>query len=130
MQPHFHVRRLVTGAALCACAAAAAAPAPAGAASGGGAMYLAKPKITKVKCVRRCASRKRARGGSTIRVTGSELGGVNTVTFHGTYGRGDDVTARVRGAGATQLRVRVRAASAVLIRGWPGRGGRRGSPPC
>ena len=39
-------------------------------------MYVAKPKISKVDCVRRCASHKRAQGGSTLRVSGSDLGGV------------------------------------------------------
>ena len=72
-----------------------------------GATYLAKPKITKVKCVRRCASRRRARGGSTVRITGTDLAAVRLVTFHGTYGRGDDATARARGGNPGRLSVRV-----------------------
>ena len=92
---------------LCASVAVAAAPGPAGAAAGGGATYLAKPKITKVKCIRRCASRRRARGGSTVRITGTDLAAVRLVTFHGTYGRGDDATARARGGNPGRLSVRV-----------------------
>src|SRR4051812_41810218 len=95
------------GAALCACVAVAAPVSAAAESGGGGAMYVAKPKITKVKCIRRCASHKRARGGSTMRLTGTDLGGVRFMTFHGTYGRGDDITVRVRGGSATRLNARV-----------------------
>ncbi len=33
---------------------------------GGGAVFVEKPKLAKVSCMRRCASRKRARPGSTL----------------------------------------------------------------
>jgi murein DD-endopeptidase MepM/ murein hydrolase activator NlpD len=101
----FHVGRLAIGVVGCACAVAVA---PSGAAgSGGGATYVAKPRITKVKCIRRCASRRRARGGSTIRISGTDLGSVRKATFHGTYGRGDDLNVPVRGGSATRLSARV-----------------------
>jgi murein DD-endopeptidase MepM/ murein hydrolase activator NlpD len=100
----FHAGRLATGAALC---LAIAVPSAAAGNSGGGAMYVAQPKIKKVRCIRRCASHRRARGGSTLRITGTDLGSVRYVTFHGTYGRGDDVTARVRSGSATRLNARV-----------------------
>src|SRR5215207_8412550 len=87
--------------------AVAASGGAAASGSGGGVMYVAKPKIKKIECIRRCASRGRATGGSTLRITGADLGAVRTVTFLGTYGRGDDATARVRGAGATRLTARV-----------------------
>ncbi|HEY1356875.1 MAG TPA: M23 family metallopeptidase [Thermoleophilaceae bacterium] len=95
------------GAALCACVAIAAPVAAFADSGGGGAMYVAKPRITKVKCIRRCASHRRARGGSTLRVTGTDLGGVHQMTFHGTYGRADDITAKVRSGSATRLNARV-----------------------
>src|SRR4051812_24224017 len=91
------------GAALCACVAVAAPVGAAAESGGGGAMYVAKQKLTKVKCIRRCASHRRARGGSTLRLTGTDLGGVRFMTFHGTYGRGDDITVRVRSGSATRL---------------------------
>jgi hypothetical protein len=70
-------------------------------------MYVAKPKVKRVKCIRRCASHRRARPGSTLRIQGADLGSVRTVTFHGTYGRGDDITVRVRRGSATRLNARV-----------------------
>jgi hypothetical protein len=69
----------------------------------GGGMYVAKPVVAKVSCVRRCASRHRARGGSTLRLTGTGLSSSVKVVFQGSYGRGDDVTARARPAGDTRL---------------------------
>ncbi|HEU0023976.1 MAG TPA: peptidoglycan DD-metalloendopeptidase family protein [Thermoleophilaceae bacterium] len=68
---------------------------------------MAKPEVTKVTCVRRCASRRRAQGGSTLRVTGHALDGVGRVIFRGSYGRSDDTTAKVRSGSSTRLSVRV-----------------------
>jgi murein DD-endopeptidase MepM/ murein hydrolase activator NlpD len=87
-------------AALAACAGGAAA-------SEGGAIYVASPKVSKVTCIRRCASRHRARPGSTLKLTGSELASARRVVFHGSYGRADDVIARVRVGSSTRLNVRV-----------------------
>ena len=74
---------------------------------GGGVVYVAKPQISKVACVRRCASHKRAQGGSTLRVAGTALDGVVKVVFQGSRGRSDDTSARVRPGSATRLSVRV-----------------------
>jgi murein DD-endopeptidase MepM/ murein hydrolase activator NlpD len=74
---------------------------------GGGARYVAQPRITKVSCIRRCASRKRARAGSTLRVLGSGMSDVGRVVFLGSTGRGDDVPAKVRPGSDTRLNVRV-----------------------
>lgn len=73
----------------------------------GGAVYLAQPKVTKVECLRACASRGRAQSGSTLRVRGRALSGVDSMTFHGANGRGDDARAQVRSGSATRLSVKV-----------------------
>jgi Peptidase family M23 len=85
-------------------APAAAAQAPGG---GGGGYYVAIPKVTKVTCVRRCASKDRAQGGSTIRLTGRALSTASKVTFSGSYGTDDDQTVKVRSGSDTKLTVRV-----------------------
>jgi murein DD-endopeptidase MepM/ murein hydrolase activator NlpD len=93
---------------LCAAVAApAAASAQATGGSGGGSVYVATPKISKVTCLRKCASKRRARGGSVLKVVGTELAGVNQLTYHGSYGSGDDVTVRVRAGSNTRLQSRV-----------------------
>jgi murein DD-endopeptidase MepM/ murein hydrolase activator NlpD len=91
----------------CALALAPAAPAQTDGGGGGGATYVAKPAISKVSCIRRCASRRRAQGGSTLRVTGEALSGVRQVIFNGSTGRGDDVVAKVRAGSSTRLNVKV-----------------------
>jgi murein DD-endopeptidase MepM/ murein hydrolase activator NlpD len=74
---------------------------------GGGGTYVATPKVSKVTCMRRCASKSRAQGGSTIKLTGSGLASVAKVRFDGSYGRGDDQTVSVRSHSDTSLTVRV-----------------------
>jgi murein DD-endopeptidase MepM/ murein hydrolase activator NlpD len=74
---------------------------------GGGGVYVAKPKVAKVSCVRLCASKGRSQGGSSVRITGSGLASAATVVFQGSYGKGDDVSAQVRPRSDTQLRARV-----------------------
>ena len=69
---------------------------------GGGAVYVERPEVTSVKCVRRCASKARAKEGSTLRLTGRALASISYVTFHGTFGRADDTYAKVRPAGPTR----------------------------
>ena len=85
--------------------------APAGAAetprTRGGGVYIAKPKVLKVSCLRRCATRKRARAGSTLKIIGSGLASADEVVFNGSHGDGDDVSVPVRPAGDTRLRARV-----------------------
>jgi len=63
--------------ALILCAAVAAPSAASAQSSGGGSVYVATPKVAKVACLRKCASKHRARGGSVIKVVGTELSGVN-----------------------------------------------------
>jgi murein DD-endopeptidase MepM/ murein hydrolase activator NlpD len=76
-------------------------------APGGGAMFVEKPKLAKVSCLRRCASRKRAQPGSTLKLMGSGLSAVRRVTFHGSFGNRDDVGIPVRSGSATRLNARV-----------------------
>jgi murein DD-endopeptidase MepM/ murein hydrolase activator NlpD len=92
---------------LCAAAAAPSTAAGEDGSGGGGTVYVATPKVTKVICLRSCASRKRLRGGSVLVVTGSELAAVNQLTFDGSYGKGDDVTVRVRAGGSSRVQARV-----------------------
>jgi murein DD-endopeptidase MepM/ murein hydrolase activator NlpD len=91
------------------CAAVVAPPAASAqtGGSGGGTAYVATPKVSKVTCLRKCASRKRLRGGSVMKVTGTELAAVNALTFNGSYGKGDDVTIRVRPGSSTRVQARV-----------------------
>ena len=84
-----------------------AAPAASAQSSGGGTVYVATPKVAKVTCLRKCASKNRARGGSVLKIVGSALGGVNTVTYLGSYGSGDDTTVKVRAGSDTRLNARV-----------------------
>jgi Peptidase family M23 len=77
----------------------------------GGAGYLAKPKVAKVSCLRRCAVRKRAQAGSTLKIAGSGLLSVTRVVFQGSDGRGDDALAPVRAGSDTRIRARVPAAA-------------------
>jgi murein DD-endopeptidase MepM/ murein hydrolase activator NlpD len=84
--------------------------APAGAAaqgSGGGSVYVATPKVSKVTCLRKCASKKRARGGSVLKIVGTELAGVNQLTYLGSHGSGDDLTVKVRAGSNTRINARV-----------------------
>jgi murein DD-endopeptidase MepM/ murein hydrolase activator NlpD len=87
-------------------AAPAAAAAQSGG-SGGGTMYVATPKVSKVTCLRKCASKHRVRGGSVLKVAGSELAGVNQLTFLGSYGSGDDVPVKVRAGSNSRVQARV-----------------------
>jgi murein DD-endopeptidase MepM/ murein hydrolase activator NlpD len=102
--------RLVAKLGACALVLCAAVAAPATASaqdSGGGMVYVATPKVAKVTCLRKCASKRRLRGGSTMKITGTALGAVNQLTYQGSYGKGDDVTVRVRSGSDTRLQARV-----------------------
>ena len=70
-------------------------------------MYVAKPKVTKVSCLRNCASRARAQGGSTLKITGSGLAAAAEVVFNGSFGKGDDLAVRVRPGGDKRINARV-----------------------
>lgn len=89
------------------------APGAAAQSSGGGGVYVATPKVKKVTCVRRCASKLRAQGGSTLKLAGSGLSTAAKVIFGGSYGRGDDqeVPARTQSDNALTVRVPVGAVS-------------------
>jgi murein DD-endopeptidase MepM/ murein hydrolase activator NlpD len=89
------------------CALALAPVAAAQSGGGGGATFIAKPELTKVSCIRGCASHKRAQGGSTLRLSGSALSGVVRIVFSGSYGRSDDTSAAVRPGSSTRLTVKV-----------------------
>jgi murein DD-endopeptidase MepM/ murein hydrolase activator NlpD len=83
------------------------APGAAAQTGGGGGTYVATPKVSKVTCMRRCASKSRAQGGSTIKLAGSGLSSAAKVVFSGSYGHGDDLTVSVRSHSDTTLSVRV-----------------------
>ena len=70
-------------------------------------MYIATPKVSKVTCLRKCASEKRARGGSTLKIVGTELSMAKELTYLGSYGVGDDVTVRVRPGSNQRINARV-----------------------
>jgi murein DD-endopeptidase MepM/ murein hydrolase activator NlpD len=78
---------------------------------GGGGVYLTHPEVAKVSCVSRCATRKRAQGGSSLRITGTGLASASKVVFHGSYGKRDDVFTPVRAGSDTLLRARVPGAA-------------------
>jgi len=87
------------------------APTAAGASSsqgaGGGAEYVATPKVAKVSCLRKCASRKRAQSGSLLRLKGAHLKGVTEVVFMGTSAKDDDAVTEVSTSRDAALRARV-----------------------
>jgi murein DD-endopeptidase MepM/ murein hydrolase activator NlpD len=83
------------------------APAAAAQSSGGGTVYVATPKVSKVTCLRKCASKARARGGSMLKVTGTALASVTQVTYLGSYGSGDDATVKVRAGSDHRINARV-----------------------
>jgi murein DD-endopeptidase MepM/ murein hydrolase activator NlpD len=86
---------------------AVAATGTAGAQSGGGAVWVAKPVIKKVSCLRACGSRRRAQGGSTLKITGDALGAATRVVFHGSSGSSDDAESAVRPGSAHRLNAKV-----------------------
>jgi murein DD-endopeptidase MepM/ murein hydrolase activator NlpD len=85
-------------------ATAAASPSSA---STGGVTFVETPKIAKVACVKSCASRKRLRAGSTMRVSGRSLGGVTSAVFLGSVGKRDDVRAKVTALNGRRVRAQV-----------------------
>jgi Peptidase family M23 len=74
---------------------------------GGGVTYVSTPKISTVSCLRSCATKKRARAGSTVKVTGTGLSGVTALTFNGSYGRSDDAVVQVRAGSDTRIHAKV-----------------------
>jgi murein DD-endopeptidase MepM/ murein hydrolase activator NlpD len=95
---------------VCALVLCAVAAAPAGASAqstGGGTVYVATPEVSKVTCLRKCASKHRARGGSVLKIVGNELASVNSLTYLGGYGKRDDVKVKVRAGSDHRLNARV-----------------------
>jgi hypothetical protein len=70
-------------------------------------VYVAKPKVMKVTCVRKCASRKRAQAGSTLKITGTGLASADEVVFHGSFGEGDDVSVHVNSGSDSRINANV-----------------------
>jgi hypothetical protein len=93
-----------------------------GGSGSGGLDYVATPKIAKVACVRGCASRRRARGGSRILVTGANLSSVTRLVFAGGSTRSDDVEVSIRSRSDRSITVGVplNAPSGPLV-AWAGR---------
>ena len=83
---HVVARGCLGALALSLCALAPGAAAQTTESGGGGGVYVAKPKVSKVSCLRICASRGRAQGGSTLKITGSGLAAAAEVVFHGSFG--------------------------------------------
>jgi hypothetical protein len=83
------------------------APAAGAQTSGGGSVYVAQPKVAKVSCMSRCATKRRAQSGSLLRINGTGLASATKVLFHGSYGKRDDVSTPVRPASDILLRARV-----------------------
>ena len=104
---HVVARGCLGALALSLCALAPGAAAQTTESGGGGGVYVAKPKVSKVSCLRNCASRARAQGGSTLKITGSGLAAAAEVVFHGSFGKGDDLTVRVRPGGDKRINARV-----------------------
>jgi murein DD-endopeptidase MepM/ murein hydrolase activator NlpD len=78
-----------------------------GGAGNGGLTFVATPEIANVSCVSACASKKRVRGGSTIRLSGSNLAAVNRVVFMGGRTSSDDASVKVRSKSDRALTLRV-----------------------
>ena len=76
-------------------------------AGNGGVSFTPTPQVTKVRCVRVCASRGRVRQTGRIQLRGSGLSGVVKVTFLGARGKSDDVTVKVHPAGDSKITLRV-----------------------
>lgn len=68
---------------------------------GGGAVFTPQPTVAKIACVKACGPQKRIQGGSAVRITGTNLGGVTKVVFKGARTAADDksvtVTAKTNG---------------------------------
>jgi murein DD-endopeptidase MepM/ murein hydrolase activator NlpD len=97
--------------ALVLCLGAFAPAAAAQTSGGGGGAFVAQPKVVKVSCVSKCATKKRAQGGSSLKISGSGLSSAAKLVFHGSYGKRDDVTTPVRPGSDTLLRARVPGAA-------------------
>jgi murein DD-endopeptidase MepM/ murein hydrolase activator NlpD len=84
-------------------------PGSAGAGNGGtgGTVFVPQPTIKSVRCVSSCASERRARAGSLLKIKGSRLSAVRRVVFHGSRGTADDIRVRVKATRDRVLKLRV-----------------------
>jgi murein DD-endopeptidase MepM/ murein hydrolase activator NlpD len=108
---HLAAGRCAGALALCLGAFVPSAAAQTSGTGGGGSVFVTQPKVAKVSCLRRCATQRRAQGGSTLRIAGSGLASADEVVFHGSYGRRDDVSTPVRPGSDSRLDARVPAAA-------------------
>jgi murein DD-endopeptidase MepM/ murein hydrolase activator NlpD len=99
--------RIAKGIVLAGAFGAAGAPTAAAATGNGGAGYSPTPQVTRIACVKLCASHSRPRQGGTIRLIGSNLSGVSQVTFLGAPGKTDDRVVNVRPTSNRALTVKV-----------------------
>jgi murein DD-endopeptidase MepM/ murein hydrolase activator NlpD len=97
--------------ALVLCLGAFAPGAAAQTSGGGGGVFVSHPKVLKVSCVSNCATKERAQGGSSLKISGSGLASAAKLLFHGSYGKRDDVTTPVRPGSDSLLRARVPGAA-------------------
>ena len=92
--------------------ALAAFAAPGANAASGGSSFVVVPKIKAVTCVKNCQGKgkaKRIRGGSTIRIQGSDLAAATKIVFIGARGSSDDTAATPLAASSKKLTVKVPA---------------------
>lgn len=94
-------------------APASATAAGAGGAGSGGSMLVIVPKISSVKCARRCARAKTVRAGSLLKLAGENLSAVSKIVFLGSADAADDVPGEIVKSGSTALFVRVPADAAT-----------------
>jgi murein DD-endopeptidase MepM/ murein hydrolase activator NlpD len=94
-------------------------------------MVVARPQVTRVGCLRRCASHRRAEPGSTLKVLGHALAQSRKVVFLGSYGRTDDVSAPVWPGSDVRLQVQVPMGAVtgpIAVQGPAGLRSRRSRP--
>jgi murein DD-endopeptidase MepM/ murein hydrolase activator NlpD len=75
--------------------------------AGGGVVYAPQPTVAKVQCVKGCATDRRIQGGSTARITGSNLNAVTRVVFEGPGTKGAVKSAAPKAHTSTALIVTV-----------------------
>jgi Peptidase family M23 len=63
---------------------------------GGGMVYAPEPTVASVACLKNCAAKQRIQGGSTARLSGSNLASVTKVIFKGSGARGAAKAASVK----------------------------------
>lgn len=85
----------------------ACASAPAAMAASGGATYAPQPTVAAVACMSNCAAKRRIQGGSTAKITGTNLAAVTQVVFQGSGAKNAAKSVAVKARSAQSLVVRV-----------------------